>query len=163
VTDGNLLKGVRFFGEGVRTSSMILRWTTGKCASSIRYTWRSGGYQGAVQLKLISMLSQAQCCWSQRWPGRCGHQRQLNGVNSVVAAFPPHDGDVPGITAQSRSRRALRRSPSHHPAEAKIRVVFGVQFVAPRQVSRMNHLACSRYWCRLRESSAERKSRNGSV
>lgn len=24
VTDGNLLKGVRFFGEGVRTSSMIL-------------------------------------------------------------------------------------------------------------------------------------------
>jgi fructose-1,6-bisphosphatase/sedoheptulose 1,7-bisphosphatase-like protein len=24
VTDGNLLKGVRFFGEGIRTSSMIL-------------------------------------------------------------------------------------------------------------------------------------------
>jgi fructose-1,6-bisphosphatase/sedoheptulose 1,7-bisphosphatase-like protein len=24
VTDGNLLKGVRFFGDGVRTSSMIL-------------------------------------------------------------------------------------------------------------------------------------------
>jgi len=24
VTDGNLLKGVRFFGEGVRTTSMIL-------------------------------------------------------------------------------------------------------------------------------------------
>ena len=24
MTDGNLLKGVRFFGEGVRTSSMIL-------------------------------------------------------------------------------------------------------------------------------------------
>ena len=24
VTDGNLLKGVRFFGEGVRTMSMIL-------------------------------------------------------------------------------------------------------------------------------------------
>jgi fructose-1,6-bisphosphatase II len=30
VTDGALLKGVRFFGEGTRTSSVILTWRTGK-------------------------------------------------------------------------------------------------------------------------------------
>jgi fructose-1,6-bisphosphatase II len=30
VTDGALLKGVRFFGEGTRTSSVILTWHTGK-------------------------------------------------------------------------------------------------------------------------------------
>jgi len=30
VTDGALMKGVRFFGEGVRTSSVILTLRTGK-------------------------------------------------------------------------------------------------------------------------------------
>jgi fructose-1,6-bisphosphatase/sedoheptulose 1,7-bisphosphatase-like protein len=30
VTDGNLMKGVRFFGEGTRTSSVVMTMNTGK-------------------------------------------------------------------------------------------------------------------------------------
>jgi fructose-1,6-bisphosphatase II len=30
VTDGNLMKGVRFFGEGIRTSSVVMTRNTGK-------------------------------------------------------------------------------------------------------------------------------------
>ena len=30
VTDGPLLKGVRFFGDGVRTSSLVMKLDTGK-------------------------------------------------------------------------------------------------------------------------------------
>jgi len=56
-----------------------------------------------------------------------------------VAAFSAHDGAVSGQYWLRLDRRLLcRPEPVHHPAEAKSRVIFGVQFVASRQVSRMN-------------------------
>jgi len=52
VTDGNLLKGVRFFGEGVRTSSMILTLDERQVRfHRIRASRKAPGHQGAFQLK----------------------------------------------------------------------------------------------------------------
>jgi len=39
VTEGSLLKGVRFFGEGTRTSSIILTLRRDGSASSTASTW----------------------------------------------------------------------------------------------------------------------------
>ena len=41
VTDGALMKGVRFFGEGTRTSSIVMTRHTAKSGLSTAFTWTS--------------------------------------------------------------------------------------------------------------------------
>jgi len=53
VTEGSLLKGVRFFGEGTRTSSIILTLRTGRVASSTASTWIRARMCGSASRRAV--------------------------------------------------------------------------------------------------------------
>ena len=74
VTDGDLLKGVRYFGGGCTTQSIVMRSKSGTVRmidayhrlsklneySAVDFT---GGYHGRVSTSVRKAIDDRQCCW----------------------------------------------------------------------------------------------------